>query len=59
MAIPIADKVEYADEVWDNSGSLHDLEIQLDPFLHKLKKEAGWAWSLSWCFLPFAIFSAA
>src|ERR1700722_5492997 len=57
--IPIADKVEYADEVLHNSGSLHDLEIQVDSFLHKLKKEAGWAWRLSWCFPPCVIFSAA
>src|ERR1700722_12997142 len=57
--IPIADKVECADEVLHNSGSLHDLEIQVDSFLHKLKKEAGWAWRLSWCFPPCVIFSAA
>jgi len=56
--IPIADKLDCADIVLDNSGSPQDLEGQLDSLIRKLYKEAGWSWRLSWLFPPYGIFSA-
>ncbi|KAH8106955.1 CoaE-domain-containing protein [Cristinia sonorae] len=56
--IPIADKLQYADIVLDNSGSPQDLESQIDALVRKLYTEAGWTWRLSWLFPPYALFSA-
>jgi dephospho-CoA kinase len=55
--LPIAQKVEYADIVLDNSGSLQDLEQQVRSCLVKLERTAGWSWRLSWLFPPFALVS--
>jgi dephospho-CoA kinase len=49
----IAEKVNYADVVVDNSGSLLDLEDQVDRLLAQLRKEVGWTWRLSWLIPPF------
>ncbi|KAF5311662.1 hypothetical protein D9611_009490 [Ephemerocybe angulata] len=57
--MPIAEKVQYADIVIDNSGTPHDLEVQIDDLVARLNKDAGWVWRLSWLFPPFAIASAA
>ncbi|KAG0707818.1 dephospho-CoA kinase-domain-containing protein [Suillus ampliporus] len=56
--LPIAQKVEYADIIVDNSGSLQDLEQQVHSCLLKLERMAGWSWRLKWVFPPFALISA-
>ncbi|KAI0672828.1 dephospho-CoA kinase-domain-containing protein [Trametes maxima] len=56
--LPITEKVEYADVVVDNSGSLQDLEQQVDLLVQRLQNEAGWSWRLSWLFPPWGIASA-
>jgi len=53
---PLSSKLTYADFVVDNSGSLSDLQAQVDGVIGKLKKEAGWSWQLSWWFPPLGIF---
>ncbi|KAG1837041.1 dephospho-CoA kinase-domain-containing protein [Suillus subalutaceus] len=55
--LPITQKVEYADIVLDNSGTLQDLEQQVHLCLVKLEPTAGWSWKLSWLFPPFALVS--
>ncbi|OJA13596.1 hypothetical protein AZE42_02729 [Rhizopogon vesiculosus] len=56
--LPITQKVEYADIVVDNSGSLQDLEQQVHSCVGKLERTAGFSWWLSWLFPPFALISA-
>ncbi|KAI0822778.1 CoaE-domain-containing protein [Trametes gibbosa] len=56
--LPIAEKVRYADVVLDNSGSLQDLERQVDQLVQRLVKEAGWQWRLSWLCPPLGVASA-
>jgi len=56
--LPITQKVEYADIVVDNSGSLQDLEQQVHSCLVKLERMAGWSWRVGWLFPPFALISA-
>ncbi|KAI0647443.1 dephospho-CoA kinase-domain-containing protein [Trametes meyenii] len=56
--LPITEKVEYADVVVDNSGSLQDLEQQVDQLVQRLLNEAGWSWRLSWLFPPWGVASA-
>ena len=46
--LPIADKVQYADRVIDNSGSLADLEAHVDNLVKALDRQVGWTWRLSW-----------
>lgn len=55
--LPIAQKVEYADIVLDNSGTVQDLEQQVRLCLVKLERIAGWSWRLSWLFPPFTLVS--
>ena len=56
--MPIAEKLQYADIVVDNSGSLQDLQIQVDSLVRRLHSEAGWSWRLTWLIPPFALISA-
>lgn len=56
--LPIAEKVQYADVVLDNSGSLQDLERQVDQLVQRLVKEAGWTWRISWLCPPLGVASA-
>lgn len=56
--LPIMQKVEYADIVIDNSGSLQDLEQQFHSCVVKLERTAGWSWRLGRFFPPFALISA-
>jgi hypothetical protein len=57
--LPISEKVEFADHVIENSGSLQDLEVQVDSLLVKVDKEVGQVWwRLSWVIPPFGAFSA-
>lgn len=57
--LPISEKVEYADYVVDNSGSVQDLKGQIEGFVAKLRRRAGWSWRLSWLFPPWGLLSAA
>ncbi|KAI8989808.1 dephospho-CoA kinase-domain-containing protein [Trametes punicea] len=56
--LPITEKVQYADIVVDNSGSLQDLERQVDQVVQRLLDDAGWTWRLSWLFPPWGVASA-
>ncbi|CAL1705496.1 unnamed protein product [Somion occarium] len=56
--MPIAEKLEYADLVIDNSGSIQELEPQIDTLLQKLERKAGWSWRVSWLFPPWGLVSA-
>ncbi|KAJ7499658.1 dephospho-CoA kinase-domain-containing protein [Mycena latifolia] len=56
--LAIAEKVQYADRLIDNSGSLDDLEAHVNSLVQDLEKEAGWSWRLSWLFPPWGLFSA-
>jgi len=56
--LPMSEKLKYADEVVDNSGTLENLDIQVNQLLTKLDKEVGQMWRLSWLFPPFGIISA-
>lgn len=56
--MPINDKVTYATSVIENSGSIRDLEMQVNEFVKKIDKAAGWSWRLSWLCPPFGILSA-
>ncbi|GJE87038.1 dephospho-CoA kinase [Phanerochaete sordida] len=55
--LSITEKVQYADHIVDNSGSIQDLEEQVDILVRKLHSETGWFWKLSW-FPPIGIISA-
>lgn len=53
---PLAKKLSYADYVLDNSGSLSELEVQLDQVVRKLQARIGGVgWFLSWIFPPFGL----
>ncbi|KDQ61308.1 hypothetical protein JAAARDRAFT_32316 [Jaapia argillacea MUCL 33604] len=56
--LPITDKLEYADLVIENSGSVRELEQQVDSTFKRIEKEIGWTWRLSWLFPPFGLVSA-
>ena len=56
--LPITEKVQYADVVIDNSGTPQELERQVDQFVQRLMKEAGWSWRLSWLIPPLGVVSA-
>ncbi|KAH7923485.1 CoaE-domain-containing protein [Leucogyrophana mollusca] len=55
--LPISQKVEYADLIVENSGTIRDLEEQVKTCISKLEKAAGWSWRLSW-FPPIGVLSA-
>ncbi|KAF9006756.1 CoaE-domain-containing protein [Cyathus striatus] len=57
--LPITEKVAYADQVIDNSGSKQELEEQVEASVKRWVKEAGWAWRLSWLFPPYGLAAAA
>ena len=57
--LPIAEKVQYADIVIDNSGTPQELERQVDLFVQRILQETGWSWRLAWLFPPWGIASAA
>jgi len=57
--LPIAEKVQYADFVVDNSGSLQDLKNQVETLVTKLHRQAGWTWRLNWLIPPLGLLSAA
>ncbi|PCH37912.1 dephospho-CoA kinase [Wolfiporia cocos MD-104 SS10] len=55
---PMSEKIDYADIVVDNSGSLQDLEGQISALVSKLHRQAGWSWKLSWLIPPYGFCSA-
>lgn len=56
--LPITEKVIYADVVVDNSGSLQDLEIQVNKLVDKVEKSVRWLWVFEWLCPPYAVISA-
>lgn len=56
--LPITEKVDYADHIIDNSGSLQDVGEHVNSFLAEVELEVGrvW-WRLSWLLPPFGILS--
>lgn len=56
--MPIAQKLNYADYVLDNSGSLMEAEEQVKVLLKKLNRCIGWWWWVDWLVPPFGILSA-
>ena len=56
--LPTADKVHYADIVIDNSGTLKDLEDQVDALVKKLDAERGWVWLVGYIIPFMSLFSA-
>ncbi|KAJ1307978.1 hypothetical protein OPQ81_002053 [Rhizoctonia solani] len=56
--LPLASKLEYADIVIDNSGSIADTERQIASLVQKLEKETGWTWLVSWVIPPVGLLLA-
>ncbi|KEP46762.1 dephospho-CoA kinase [Rhizoctonia solani 123E] len=50
--LPLASKLEYADIVIDNSGSMADTDRQVASIVQRLNKETGWTWLVSWVVPP-------
>jgi len=50
--LPITEKLDYADHVLENSGSLQELESHVGNLVRRLEKEVGWTWRISWLFPP-------
>lgn len=57
--LPLADKLEYADNVIDNSGSMQDLEQQINALVTRLNKAVGWSWRLNWLIPPLGLTTGA
>lgn len=53
--LPLADKLDYADQVIDNSGSLQDLDSQITSLVARMRKEVGWTWRISWLIPPIGL----
>lgn len=53
--LPLASKLEYSDHVIDNSGSLVDMEQQVDSLVARLGRDAGWTWVISWLLPPIGL----
>jgi len=56
--LPIAEKVHYADVVIDNSGTLKDLEDQVDAWVKKLDTDRGWVWLVGYIIPIVSLISA-
>jgi dephospho-CoA kinase len=50
--MPLASKLEYSDHVLDNSGSLTELEEQVNALVARFRRDAGWSWVISWLLPP-------
>jgi dephospho-CoA kinase len=55
--MPITDKLEYADQVIDNSGGPNELAPQVDAVIRGLHRDVGWTWRLD-MFPLFGLLSA-
>ena len=56
--MPISEKVSYADEIVDKTGSNDALSSQVDALINKLHNQARWMWLLDWFAPPIGIASA-
>ena len=56
--LAIAEKVKCADLVIDNSGSVHDMEDQIDRILSQLHGDVHWTWRISWVVPPIGVLLA-
>jgi len=56
--LPLASKLDYADHVVDNSGTYHDLEMQVNALVQRFHREAGWSWRLAWLIPPLGLLMA-
>src|SRR5258705_611992 len=55
--LPITEKLPYADNVVENSGTLIDLETETQLLMNKLARESGgFLWLLCWLIPPVGIF---
>ena len=55
--LPIAEKLPYADHVVENSGTILELEAEIQLLTKKLTRESGGVtWLLSWLVPPVGIF---
>ena len=61
--LPLSQKLTYATQVIDNSGTLQDLHAQVDRLVKRWKKqqggESGWWWRLCWLVPPMGITAGA
>ncbi|KAF8699256.1 CoaE protein, partial [Rhizoctonia solani] len=57
--LPLASKLEYADVVIDNSGSMADTDRQIVSLVQRLQKETGWTWIVSWIIPPVGLLLGA
>ena len=53
--VPIKEKLGYADIVMDNSGTVAELEVQVDGFARRLYVEGGWSWRVKWLIPPVGV----
>lgn len=53
--LPLASKLEYSDHVIDNSGSLVDLDGQVNSLVSRFRRDAGWSWVVSWLLPPIGL----
>ena len=59
--LPLSSKVEHADYVIDNSGTLKDLELHVSDLVKRIHGSAGswwWNWRLSWWIPPAGMLAA-
>ena len=57
--LPITEKLSYADQVVENSGTLIELETETQLLINKLTRESGGlVWLLCWLIPPVGIFFA-
>ncbi|KAN0107034.1 CoaE domain containing protein, partial [Russula decolorans] len=56
--LPIAEKLEYADIVLDNSGTQAELEVHVEELARRLYLEGGWSWRVKWLIPPIGLLSA-
>jgi len=53
--MPLASKLEYSEHVLDNSGSLTELEEQVNTLVARFRRDAGWSWVVSWLLPPIGL----
>ncbi|KAF7966766.1 hypothetical protein HWV62_37057 [Athelia sp. TMB] len=58
--LPIAAKLRYADTLIPNDGTPADLQAEVDKFVARINREAGWFWwRLEWLVPPMGLAAAA
>lgn len=57
--LPMSSKLNYATQVIDNSGSIQDLNLQIDRLIKRWKAQqggnSGWWWRLCWIVPPLGL----